>query len=58
MDASLYDSRPAFLTSLQVIEVPQTHHQKLQFPDGRSMSVPAGATLCKAWKHPSEIVVD
>ncbi|TVY28774.1 putative dioxygenase [Lachnellula hyalina] len=45
MDAPLYESLPGFATSIHAIEVPHVPDQQLQFPDGKSMPVAAGATL-------------
>ncbi|KAL1591490.1 hypothetical protein SLS60_011882 [Paraconiothyrium brasiliense] len=45
MDAALYENLPGIVTSLHAIEVPKVPAQKLQFPDGQTMDVAAGATL-------------
>ncbi|KAJ4358785.1 uncharacterized protein N0V89_003369 [Didymosphaeria variabile] len=47
MDAALYENLPGIVTSLHAIEVPEVPAQKLQFPDGETMDVAAGATLCE-----------
>lgn len=47
MDAPLYESLPGFVTSIRAVEVPKIPRQKLQFPDGSSMEIAAGSTLCK-----------
>lgn len=48
MDASLYESLPGFVTSLHALEVPRIPDQQLQFPSGESLTVAAGATICKS----------
>jgi hypothetical protein len=58
MDASLYESRPGFVTSLHAIEVPQIPDQKLQFPGGQNMNIPAGATICKEHKNATGIITE
>ncbi|KAL5119250.1 hypothetical protein ACEQ8H_002737 [Pleosporales sp. CAS-2024a] len=45
MDAALYESLPGVVTSLHAIEVPEVPDQQLQFPEGKTMTVAAGATL-------------
>lgn len=45
MDAALYENYPGVVTSLHAINVPSVPPQKLQFPDGQTMNVAAGATL-------------
>lgn len=44
MDAPLYERLPGFVTSLKSIINPQLPDQKIQFPNGKIMSIAAGAT--------------
>ena len=46
MDASLYERLPGFVTSLHSIKNPSLPDQKLRFPGGEVMDIPAGGTAC------------
>lgn len=47
MDAPLYENLPGFVTAIHAIDVPDLPDQELQFPQGQSMPIAAGATACK-----------
>lgn len=47
MDAPLYERLPGFVTTLHSLKCPELPDQKLRFPSGEVLDIPAGATACK-----------
>lgn len=47
MDAPLYERLPGYVTSLISLKNPELPDQKIRFPSGEVLEIPAGATACK-----------